>query len=68
MTDEEKRIVEVAINFVRSILSQNYNIESINALYEIKRGNKDVILEHLVAINEIIGEAIKIIGGKDEIK
>lgn len=65
MTDEEKRIVEVAINFVRSILSQNVNIESINALYEIKHGNKDVILEHLVAINKIIGEAIKIIGGKE---
>ena len=62
MTDEEKRIVEVAINFVTSILSQNYNIESINALCEIKHGNKDVILEHLVAINKIIGEAIKIIG------
>lgn len=65
MTDEEKRIVELAINFVTSILSQNYNIESINALYEIKNGNKDVILEHLVAINKIIGEAIKIIGGKE---
>lgn len=65
MTDEEKRIVEVAINFVTSILSKNVNIESLNALYEIKHGNKDVILEHLVAINKIIGEAIKIIGVKE---
>ena len=62
---EEKRIVEVAINFVTSILSRNVNIESFNALYEIKHGNKDVILEHLVAINKIIGEAIKIIGDKE---
>ena len=65
MTDEEKRIVEVATNFVTSILSQNYNIESINALYEIKQGNKDVILEHLIAIYKITKEAIEIIGGKE---
>lgn len=65
---EEKRIVEVAINFVTSILSKNVNIESINELYEIKHGNKDVLLEQLIAIYKIIKEAIEIIRGKNDNK
>lgn len=65
MSDKEKRIVEVATNFVKTILSQNINIDSANELYEISKGNKDILLEHLVAINGIIGQAIEIIGGKE---
>ena len=66
MSDEEKRIVEVATNFVKTILSKNINIDSANELYEINNGNKDVILEHLVAINKITKKAIEILGVKDE--
>lgn len=65
MTDDEKRTVEAAINFVKTILSQYVNVESANALYEISMGNKDIILDHLVAINKITGQAIEIIGGKE---
>ena len=53
MSDEEKRIVEVATNFVNTILSKNINIDSANELYEINNGNKDVLLGHLIAINKI---------------
>lgn len=66
MSDEEKRIVEVATNFVNTILSKNINIDSANELYEINHGNKDVLLGHLIAINKITKKAIEILGGKDE--
>lgn len=66
MSDEEKRIVEVATNFVNTILSKNINIDSANELYEINNGNKDVLLGHLIAINKITKKAIEILGVKDE--
>ena len=66
MSDEEKRIVEVATNFVNTILSKNINIDSANELYEINNGNKDVLLGHLIAINKITKKAIDILGVKDE--
>ena len=64
MSDEEKRIVEVATNFVNTILSKNINIDSANELYEINNGNKDVLLGHLIAINKITKKAIEILGVK----
>lgn len=64
MSDEEKRIVEVATNFVKTILEKNINMYSLNDLYEISLGNKDVLLGHLKAINNIIMKAIEILGGK----
>ena len=64
MNDDKKRIVEVAINFVKTILKENINPDSLNDLYEISLGNKDVLLGHLKAINNIIMKAIEILGGK----
>lgn len=64
MSDEEKKIVEVATNFVKTILEKNINMYSLNDLYEISLGNKDVLLGHLKAINNIIMKAIEILGGK----
>lgn len=64
--NEQKRIVEVATNFVVSILNKNQNIDSLNAIYEIKQGNKEMLLEHLKAIDSIVGNAIEIIGNTDE--
>ena len=65
MSDEEKRIVEVATNFVKIILEKNINMYSLNDLYEISLGNKDVLLDHLKAISNIIMKAIEILGGKE---
>ena len=65
MNDDKKRIVEVAINFVKTILKENINLHSLNDLCEISQGNKDVLLNHLRAIDKIIVKAIEILGGKE---
>ena len=65
MNDDKKRIVEVATNFVKIILEKNINMYSLNDLYEISLGNKDVLLGHLKAISNIIMKAIEILGGKE---
>ncbi len=65
MNDDKKRIVEVATNFVKTILEKNINMYSLNDLYEISLGNKDVLLDHLKAINNIIMKAIEILGDKE---
>lgn len=65
MNDDKKRIVEVATNFVKTILEKNINMYSLNDLYEISLGNKDVLLGHLKAINNITMKAIGILGGKE---
>lgn len=64
MNDDKKRIVEVATNFVKIILKENINSYSLTDLYEISLGNKDVLLNHLRAIDKIIVKAIEILGGK----
>lgn len=64
MNKDKERIVEAATNFVISILNQNINIDSISEIYEIRKGNKETLLEHLKAIHNIIGEAIEIIEDK----
>ena len=63
MNKDNERIIEVSKNFVVTILSRNMNIESANDLYEINGGNKEVLLEHLKAINSITNDAIKILEG-----
>ena len=65
MNGDKKRIVEVATNFVKTILEKNINMYSLNDLYEISLGNKDVLLNHLRAIDKIIVKAIEILGGKE---
>ena len=65
MNDDKKRIVEVATNFVKTILEKNINMYSLNDLYEISLENKDVLLDHLKAISNIIMKAIEILGGKE---
>ncbi len=50
--------VEVSKRFVITILNQNINIESVNAIYEINNGNTKLLLEHLKAITSIMNKAI----------
>ena len=69
MNENDKTILKTAYNFVISILS--YGEPTTEALYdlmEIKQGNKQLLLDHLKAINSITGDAIKILGGKNESK
>lgn len=65
MTDE----VKVALHFLELILNNNGEMTSngLTDLFEIKQGNKKVILQHLKAINSIISKAINDIenGGKE---
>lgn len=67
MSDDDKKIVATAINFMQAILSYGEpSPQGISELYEIKRGNKKVILVHLKAINNITSRAIGIIEGNNE--
>ena len=66
MTEDEKVILKTAYNFVLSILSSGEpTTEAIYEIIELKQGNKELLLEHLKAINSITGNAIKILGGKE---
>ena len=67
MSDDDKKKVATAINFIQAILSYGEPTpQGISELYEINRGNKKVTLEHLKAINNITSRAIGIIGGNNE--
>lgn len=58
---EKVKYVECAKNFIINILNNNGNptAEGLKEIFEIERGNKQVLLEHLKAINKIIDKAIK---------
>lgn len=63
MIKENKQIINTAYSFVTAILSYGEpTAEALNELYEIKSGNKKVLLQHLKAIDSIISDAIKILG------
>lgn len=51
--------LNIAISFLDKVLgSENTTAEALSELYEIKHGNKKVILEHLKAIVSIFSKAI----------
>ena len=56
-----KACVEIAKNFVYTILSNNGDAtaDGVAEMFEIKSGNKEVLLEHLKAISNIISKAIE---------
>lgn len=55
------KYVEISKKFVCSILSngEEPTINGIAEILEIKRGNKELLLEHLKAITNIMNKAIK---------
>lgn len=61
MSDE----LQISIHFLELILQNNGNIteNGLFDLFEIKNGNKKVILKHLKAIHNILGRAIKELEG-----
>lgn len=66
MNNEEKTIVKTAYNIVLSILSSGEpTTEALYDLMQLRQGDKQLLLDHLEAINNITGKAIKILGGKE---
>lgn len=53
--------ISVAVHFVDCILNNNGNAssEALLDLFEIQNGNKEILLNHLKAINSIITIAIE---------
>ena len=69
MTKDEKVILKTAYGFVISLLKAGEPTpDALYDLVEIQQGNKKLLLDHLKAINSITGDAIKILGGKNESK
>lgn len=60
MTKKEKQTVDVAKNFVKRILGSNINIETTVIIFNID-DDKNLLLEHLEAIDSIISDAIYIL-------
>ena len=59
--------VKTAISLVIKILQNNDNPtnEGLHEIFEIKRGNKKIIIEHIKAIRDIMGKALKELEGSD---
>lgn len=57
--------LQLSIHFLECILqnNENFTVQGLTDLYEIKHGNKKVILEHLKAVSNIINRAIKELEG-----
>lgn len=58
--------LSVAISLLEKILgNEDTTAEALSELYEIKQGNKKVILEHLKAIVSIFSKAIDYLESKE---
>lgn len=63
--EDEKRILNTSYNFVIAILSFGEpTADAMYDLFELRHGNKELLLNHLNAISSIMGKAIKILEGK----
>lgn len=59
--------VKTAISLVIKILQNNDNPtnEGLHEIFEIQRGNKKIIIEHIKAIRDIMNKALKELEGSD---
>ena len=59
--------VKIAISLVIKILQNNDNPtnEGLHEIFEIQRGNKKIIIEHMKAIRDIMDKALKELEGSD---
>lgn len=55
------KYVDCAKTFVNTILQNNGNVtfEGLSDIYEIQKGNKDVLIEHIRAIRNIMNKALE---------
>ena len=60
-------IVKLAKSFVISILSNNDSptLEALSEIYWIRSGNKELLIEHIKAIRNIMDKALKELEGSD---
>lgn len=49
--------LDVAKSIIRNHLNMNSNIDSLNSIYEIDNGNKELLLAHIEAIISIFKKA-----------
>lgn len=49
--------LDVAKSIIRNHLNTNLNIDSLNVLYEIDNGNKEILLAHIDAVISIFKKA-----------
>lgn len=59
--------VKIAISLVIKILQNNDNPtnEGLHEIFEIQRGNKKIIIEHIKAIRDIMDKALEELEGSD---
>lgn len=59
--------VKTAISLVIKILQNNDNptSEGLHEIFEIQRGNKKIIVEHIKAIRDIMDKALEELEGSD---
>lgn len=67
MSDEDKRTVDLAKEFVKAFHTNHDNIEVIGAIMcEQMDGEHEYILGHMKAMRNILNDAIKILGGEED--
>lgn len=49
--------IELSKEIICAFLEKNISLNNLNELYEIKSGNKKILLEHLKALSNIFREA-----------
>lgn len=50
---------ECATNIIKTVLRNGSTPDAIHDLYEISRGNKNLLLEHIIALKNIFAKAEK---------
>ena len=63
---KESRCLQVAKDIILTYLGAKETPDGLYDIYEIKHGNKDVLLQHLKALDSIFQSAIKEIEGENK--
>lgn len=59
---KESRCLQVAKDIILTYLGSTKTLDGLYDIYEIKHGNKDVLLQHLKAMDSIFQSAIEVLG------
>lgn len=59
---KESRCLQVATDIILTYLKEKETPDGLYDIYEIKHGNKDVLLQHLKAMDSIFQSAIEVLG------
>lgn len=60
---KESRCLQLAKDILLTYLKEKETPDGLYDIYEIKNGNKDVLLQHLKAMDSIFQSAIEVLGG-----